>query len=150
MQDNIYATNHTSFTVADMDRAVALFCDGLGFELISRAGRDPASIRTITGVAGAEVDIAYLRRPDHVVELIEYKAPDDRKDPALRPCDTGFAHLAFDVRDIDAAIAHLAAYHAEPISPPYVNKVGGPNAGARISYLSTPDRVTIELIQRPS
>ena len=148
MHHAITATNHTSFTVADMDRAVALFRDGLGFALTSRAGRDPASIQTITGVFGAAVEISYLRRADHTVELIEYTAPEDRKTYDLRPCDVGFAHIAFDVTDIDAVIAHLAAFDAVPISPPYVNKAGGPNAGVRVSYLRTPDRVTIELIER--
>lgn len=148
--DLITATNHTSFTVADLSRAIALFRDGLGFELTSRAGRDPASIQTITGVGAADVEIAYLKRPDHVVELIEYRAPDDRRTVDVRPCDVSFAHIAFDVRDIDAMIAHLAAFDAAPISPPYVNKTGGPNAGVRVSYLRTPDRVTIELIERPA
>lgn len=146
--DVIVATNHTSFTVADLDRAIALFRDGLGFELTSRAGRDPQSIQTITGVAGAEVEIAYLRRPDHNVELIEYGAPSDRGSVDARPCDVGFAHIAFDVRNIDSAIARLAAFGARPISAPYVNKTGGPNAGVRVSYLQTPDRITVELIER--
>lgn len=149
MLDAITATNHTSFTVADLDRSVALFRDGLGFELTSRAGRDPASIQTITGVAGAEVEIAYLRRPDHVVELIEYRGPADRMTVEARPCDVGFAHIAFDVRDIERVIAHLSQFGATPISPPYVNKTGGPNAGVRVSYLRTLDKITIELIERP-
>ena len=62
----------------------------------------------------------------------------------------GFAHIAFDVTDIEAMLKHLAAFDAVPISPPYVNKTGGPNAGVRVSYLRTPDRVTIELIERRS
>jgi len=150
MLDAITGTNHTSFTVADLDRAIALFRDGLGFVLTSRAGRDPASIQTITGVDGAEVEIAYLNRPDHTVELIQYSAPADRVTVRVRPCDVGFAHIAFDVRDIDAVITHLAAYGAAPIAPPFVNKTGGPNAGVRVSYLHSPDMVTIELIERPS
>lgn len=148
MQHAISATNHTSFTVESLDRAIALFRDGLGFELTSRAGRDPASIQTITGVPGAEVEIAYLRRPDHTVELIEYSGPADRGTVEARPCDVGFAHIAFDVTDLDGVIAHLAPYGAVPISPPYVNKRGGPNAGVRVSYLTTPDKVTVELIER--
>lgn len=145
----IKATNHTSFTVESLDRAIALFCEGLDFILTSRAGRDPKSIQTITGVAGADVEIAYLRRPDHVIELIEYRAPPERATVTARPCDVGFAHIAFDVEDIDAAIAWLARFGARPIAPPYVNKSGGPNAGVRVSYLTTEDRVTIELIERP-
>lgn len=38
----VTATNHTSFTVRDMDRVIALFRDGLGFDPLSRAPRDPA------------------------------------------------------------------------------------------------------------
>ena len=148
MHHAISATNHTSFTVESLDRAIALFRDGLGFELTSRAGRAPASIQTITGVPGAEVEIAYLRRPDHTVELIEYSGPADRKSLEARPCDVGFAHIAFDVTDLDGMIVHLAAHGAVPISPPYVNKRGGPNAGVRVSYLRTPDKVTVELIER--
>jgi catechol 2,3-dioxygenase-like lactoylglutathione lyase family enzyme len=150
MLDAITGTNHTSFTVADLDRAIALFRDGLGFVLTSRAGRDPASIQTITGVDGAEVEIAYLSRPDHTVELIQYNAPADRVTVRARPCDVGFAHIALDVRDIDAVITHLAAFGAAPIAAPFVNKTGGPNAGVRVSYLRSPDKVTIELIERPS
>jgi catechol 2,3-dioxygenase-like lactoylglutathione lyase family enzyme len=150
MLDAITGTNHTSFTVANLDRAITLFRDGLGFLLTSRAGRDPASIQTITGVDGAEVEIAYLSRPDHTVELIQYSAPTDRVTVRIRPCDVGFAHIAFDVRDIDAVITHLAAYGAAPIAPPFVNKAGGPNAGVRVSYLRSLDMVTIELIERPS
>jgi catechol 2,3-dioxygenase-like lactoylglutathione lyase family enzyme len=150
MLDAITGTNHTSFTVADLGRAIALFRDGLGFVLTSRAGRDSASIQAITGVDGAEVEIAYLSRPDHTVELIQYSAPADRVTVHARPCDFGFAHIAFDVRDIDTVITHLAAFGAVPIAPPFVNKTGGPNAGVRVSYLRSLDKVTIELIERPA
>ena len=53
----VTGTNHTSFTVRDIDRAVALFRDGLGFELQSKAPRDPVAIQAITGVAGGDVTI---------------------------------------------------------------------------------------------
>jgi hypothetical protein len=108
----------------------------LGFVLTSRAGRDLASIQTITGVEGAEVEIAYLSRPDNMVELIQYNAPADQVTVRVRPCDVGFAHIEFDVRDIDAVFAHLAAFGAAPIAPPFINKTGGPNAGVRVSYLA--------------
>ncbi len=40
----VLRTNHTSFTVSDLDRSVAFFTEALGFELMSRAPRDPAII----------------------------------------------------------------------------------------------------------
>ena len=54
----ILRTNHTSFTVSDLDQTIDFFCDGLGFELLSRAPRDPKIIQQVTGVAGAEMEIA--------------------------------------------------------------------------------------------
>jgi catechol 2,3-dioxygenase-like lactoylglutathione lyase family enzyme len=71
----VVSTNHTSFTVSSLDRSIGFFRDCLGFELVSRAPRDPAIVQKITGVAGADMEIAFLRGPGHTVELIEYKAP---------------------------------------------------------------------------
>ena len=148
MKCKITKMNHTSLTVANLDTAIPLFCEGLDFTLTSRAGRDPQSIQTITGVAGAQVEIAYLQRPDHTVELIEYRAPANRVTTINQPCDLGFVHLAFDVTDIDAMIEHLSHFGSTPIAPPFVTKSGGPNAGVRVSYLRSSCGITFELIER--
>ncbi|HAG46082.1 MAG TPA: bleomycin resistance protein, partial [Gammaproteobacteria bacterium] len=57
----VIATNHTSFTVSDLDRSLAFFRDALGFEVTSKGPRNPSLIQAITGVEGAEVLIAYVR-----------------------------------------------------------------------------------------
>ncbi len=144
------STNHTSFTVESLDRAIPFFVDLFGFKVTSRATRDPKVIEAITGVAGADVEIAYLRGADHTIELIEYVAPADRKAYRLRPCDVGFAHLAFNVKDVAEVVTAAAAYGVHPIAPPLVNIRGGPNQGAIVVYLRMSDGVTIEAIQRPS
>ena len=91
----VLRTNHTSFTVSDLDRTCGFFVEALGFEVISRAPRDPAVIRDITGVEGADIEVAYVQGPGHRLELIQYLAPVERGKIDARPCDTGFAHLAF-------------------------------------------------------
>ena len=55
----VLRTNHTSFTVSDLDRSIGFFRDCLGFELLSKAPRDPAKIQEITGVSGADIMVAY-------------------------------------------------------------------------------------------
>ena len=83
----VLATNHTSFTVSDLERSLSFFQDALGFEVTSKAPRDPGAIQAVTGVAGANIVVAYVRGPDHSLELIEYLGPDDRGSvmaPALR------------------------------------------------------------------
>jgi len=54
----VLGTNHTSFTVSSLERSVGFFRDCLGFELVSRAPRDPAIVQKITGVEGADMEIA--------------------------------------------------------------------------------------------
>jgi catechol 2,3-dioxygenase-like lactoylglutathione lyase family enzyme len=143
----VLRTNHTSFTVSDLDRSIAFFRDALGFEVTSKAPRDPRAIEQIVGVRGADIMVAYVRGPDHSLELIQYLAPADRGHVRPRPCDTGFSHVAFDVDDIDAAIDAAGAHGVRPVGTVYtVDK--GPNTGNRVCYLRDVDGITIEFIEK--
>ena len=142
----VLGTNHTSFTVSNLDRTIGFLRDCLGFEVLSKAPRDPALVSRITGVEGAEMMIAFIKAPGHTLELIEYRAPATKGKVNARPCDTGFAHVAFNVDDVDAAVAATAQYGVKPISPP-VTIDQGPNKGRKVCYLRDWDGVTIELIE---
>ncbi len=146
MSFRVLGTNHTSFTVSNLDRTVAFFCECLGFELVSRAPRDPALVSRITGVEGADVLIAFLKAPGHTLELIEYRSPATKASVTARPCDTGFAHVAFNVDDAVAAAEAVQRYGVKPIAPPVaIDK--GPNKGRKVVYVRDPDGVTIEFIE---
>jgi catechol 2,3-dioxygenase-like lactoylglutathione lyase family enzyme len=146
----VLSTNHTSFTVSDLDRTVAFFTDALGFELLSKAPRDPHAIENITGVKGGDVVIAYIQGPGHRLELIEYIGPDDRGSVFPRPCDVGFAHVAYDVDNIDAAVAAAARHDVRVIKDIHTIDAG-PNTGRRVVYLRDPDGITVEFIEnRPA
>jgi catechol 2,3-dioxygenase-like lactoylglutathione lyase family enzyme len=142
----VLGTNHTSFTVSSLERSIAFLCDGLGFELVSKAPRNPALVSHITGVEGADVVIAFLKAPGHTLELIEYRAPGAKDRVNARPCDTGFAHVAFNVDDVPAAVEAAAHYGVRPIAPP-VAIDQGPNKGRKVVYLRDWDGITIELIE---
>jgi catechol 2,3-dioxygenase-like lactoylglutathione lyase family enzyme len=145
----VLGTNHTSFTVSSLDRSVGFFRDCLKFKLVSRAPRDPAVVQMITGVEGADMEIAFLKGPGHTVELIEYKAPANKGRVEARPCDTGFAHLALNVDDAEAAVAEAALYQVKAISAP-VPINAGPNKGRKVVYLRDWDGVTFEFIEAAS
>ena len=143
----VLRTNHTSFTVSDLDNMIGFFCDGLGFELLSRAPRDPQIIEKVTGVDGAKLEIAFVQGPGHRIELIQYLGPPDRKRIESRPCDTGFAHVAYDVDNIEAAIITARNYTFEPLGDPItIDK--GPNTGSRVVYLRNHDGISIEFIEK--
>ena len=145
----VLATNHTSFTVSDLERSVAFFRDALGFEVTSKAPRNPDVVSAITGIPGTEMLIAYVRGPGHSLELIQYLGPKEGRGRVRSlPCDVGFAHVAYDVDDIDAAIEAAADHHVHVIGEVAVIDQG-PNAGGKVAYLRDPDGVTIEFIQKP-
>ena len=143
----ILATNHTSFTVAELDSILEFFCDGLGFKLLSRAPRDPSIIQKITGIDEAEVEIAFIQGPNHQIELIQYLSPKDRKSVEIRPCDSGFSHVAYDVDDIDAVISTARTYNFVPLGDPIIIDKG-PNTGSRVVYLRNQDGISIEFIEK--
>jgi catechol 2,3-dioxygenase-like lactoylglutathione lyase family enzyme len=146
MSFRVLGTNHTSFTVSNLDRTLAFFRECLGFELVSKAPRDPALTSHITGVEGADLMIAFLKAPGHTLELIEYRSPSNKGAVKARPCDTGFAHVAFNVDDAVAAADAVQRYGVKPIAPPVaIDK--GPNKGRKVVYVRDPDGVTIEFIE---
>lgn len=145
----VLATNHTSFTVSDLDRSVAFYRDVLGFEVTSKAPRNPDIVSRVTGIPGTEMMIAYVRGPDHSLELIQYLGPrEGRGRVRSLPCDVGFAHIAFDVDDMDAAVAAAAASGVTVIGE-VATIDQGPNTGGKVAYLRDWDGVTVEFIQKP-
>ena len=145
----IIATDHTGFTVANLERSLAFWRDVLGFELSHTAHQTGELAREITGVAGAEIKLAVLKAPGgHKIELLEYLAPSDRKHVDLRPCDVGSVHVALFVDDLDAVLNAIAASGWKAAGKPQTLKTG-PNAGKRVVYVRDSDGTTIEFMEIP-
>jgi catechol 2,3-dioxygenase-like lactoylglutathione lyase family enzyme len=145
---SVLATNHTSFTVSNLDRSISFFQGVLSFKLVDRSPRDADFTERVVGVPGADIEVAYLQAPGHRIELIQYLAPKDRKTLDSRPCDAGFAHIAFDVDNIDAAVAAAQRVDVRPCGPPQLLDAG-PNKGGKVVYVRNPDGVTVEFIEKP-
>ena len=102
------ATDHTGFTVANIEHSLVFWQDVLGFKLSHRAHHTGDLASEVTGVPGAEISIAVLKSPGHRIELLEYHAPPDRKRVDLRPCDVGSVHVALTVDNLDAVLSTIA------------------------------------------
>jgi len=150
MSFRILAADHTGITVADIERSLAFWRDVLGFELSHRAHQKGELAEQITGVAGAEILIAVLKAPGHKIELLEYRAPADRKQQNdSRPCDLGAAHIALTVDNLDEVLERIAAFGWKAAGKAQTLTVG-PNAGKRVIYVRDPDGTTIEFMQMPA
>jgi catechol 2,3-dioxygenase-like lactoylglutathione lyase family enzyme len=144
----IAGAHHTSFTVADLDRSVAFFRDGLGLELLHTREIGADYFGRIVGLPGCVVRTALLRVPGgHHVELFQYLTPPGQ--PCRpRPCDPGSAHLCLVVEDLDGLHRELAGLGASFVTDP-VLVTAGPNRGGYGLYLRDPNGILIELFQPP-
>jgi catechol 2,3-dioxygenase-like lactoylglutathione lyase family enzyme len=150
MSFRIFAADHTGITVSDIERSLVFWRDVLGFELSHRAHQKGELAEQITGVPGAEILIAVVKAPGHKIELLEYRAPADRRrQNELRPCDVGSVHIALTVDNLDAVLESIAASGWKAPGTPQTLTVG-PNAGKRVVYVRDPDGTTIEFMQMPA
>jgi catechol 2,3-dioxygenase-like lactoylglutathione lyase family enzyme len=144
---NVLSFNHTAFTVSELDQVIRFFRDLLGFELASRAARDPRLIERMTALDGVAIEIAYVNGPGHRIELIQYQAPADREVVVPLLCDSGAAHVALNVTGIEALVAASAAYGFTAVGQ-IVEIDAGPNRGSKVVYLRGPDGITVEYIEK--
>lgn len=145
---HILKTNHTGFAVSDLKRAASFFGDLLGFALSEPVRQSGEAVVKLTGVAGAEIDIQFAYGYGCTVELQHYVNPGGKRPLALHPCDAGFAHIAFEVDEIEAIAAKMLAAGYAPISEPQVVPAGLRKGGKNL-YVRGPDNIVIEFQVAP-
>lgn len=146
---------HFSFTVKDLDASIRWYRDVLGLELVHRQRGDNEYTRKLVGFPDAVIEVAQFRvagvvprLSTHMLELVQYVSPEGgREAPPIN--FVGAAHLAFVVDDARGEYERLRAHGVEFRNPP-VHITEGANAGGYACYLSDPDGITLELLQRPS
>lgn len=141
----IHRYQHVSITVSDLERSVAFYRDMLGFipsEYAEASGEDTSKA---LAVEDASLKLAVLKQGDMILELIEYRSPEDRNRVAPRPCDVGCMHMALEVEDIHKLYEMLLAHGVKVNTPPQRNP---PDVSwAWWFYMQDPDGVPIELVQ---
>ncbi|HEY5210918.1 MAG TPA: VOC family protein [Stellaceae bacterium] len=144
----IIRTTHTGFTVADAATASAFFRDVLGFSVTDPVRHGGPMVERMTGVPGAALEIVFATGAGHTIEMIQYVTPVVPPTPRKRPCDPGFAHVAFQVDDIDAVVAAVEAAGYAAFSSPQI-VLNGPRKGGKNVYVRGPEGIFIEFQQSP-
>jgi methylmalonyl-CoA/ethylmalonyl-CoA epimerase len=115
----IKRVNHLGIIVEDLDEAVRSFTERLGLTLDHI---EPY---------GDELEIAFLPCGDTLVELIEPRTDAGSNADYLREHGPGIQHVAFEVDDLEAALAELAERGVEPLGDAPMPGAGG----TRIAFL---------------
>ncbi len=125
--------HHISVTVEDLDRAVGLFRDVLGFELQWRVPKAGGRVlESLLGVPGIQAELAFLSdgATRVGVELSRLMAPEST-DPPRDFGAPGTMALSLSVRDLDALHQRLTRLGWSPLSPCLdLKPPGGPPARA--------------------
>jgi catechol 2,3-dioxygenase-like lactoylglutathione lyase family enzyme len=121
---------HVALAYRDTDAAARWFCDVLGFEIVRQA-LHPAH----------GVNLYFLKDPAGrgVIEVIPMPKADDER---LGDLSTNHVHVAFDVEDLDAAVASLEEAGL---------RVEGPRlsmAGTQGVFFRGPEGTPMQLVQR--
>jgi len=143
----IIGFNHTSFTVADLDRAVRFWTEALGFEAASVSERHGDWQVPVTGVARARLRIAHLYGYGHHMEFIEYLEGAGAA-IALHPNMSGVAHVCLEVEDIHATAERLFEQGATPQGEMVLVDEGS-EPGSWAGYIRDPNGIVIELLELP-
>lgn len=119
---------HTSITVRDMDESIRFYRDVLGLEFERRRP-----------IPENHAEVAFLREPlsGARVELTHWEGKD-----SFEPGEQ-LDHLAFEVTDLDAALASARAAGAKVAKEPFSLSGGS----GRLAFLLDPNEVWIELIE---
>jgi catechol 2,3-dioxygenase-like lactoylglutathione lyase family enzyme len=137
-----------SHIVANLDRSLAFYRDGLGLEASGPGAvfRPDEVIMKLANVPGAQTRYTWLKVPGSAmaVELIEYKGI-ERQHVRPRFQDPGATNLTVRVRDLDGTMARLKTAGGQVITVSGAPaEIGG---RSRILFMQDPDGFVIELSQ---
>ena len=134
---------NVGIAVRDLEATIAFFTD-LGLSVV---GRDTVSgewTDTAVGLDGNHANIAMLETPDGQgrLELFEYLHPDAIETEPTLPNEIGMHRVAFQVDDIDAALAVAAKHGCHPL-----RGVANYQDVYKLTYLRGPSGILVMLAE---
>ena len=123
---------HVGMTSANLDRAIAFYCDLLGLKLALRRSNDRG-------------EMAFLDTGNGMLE-VACPIADIARSRDVPPHEAGLRHLTFSVDSVDAMVETLETAGVEVLERPraaYYTEVL-----KRVAFVRDPDGIIVELVER--
>jgi lactoylglutathione lyase len=144
----IKSVEHFSFTVSNLVDSLHFFCDLLGLKATPVMEVNNEDVQKIIGIPGAQLRISLVQLPDKQnIELIEYIKPKGKKHN-LKTYNAGVSHLAFLVDDVQQMYDDLSKKGVKFRNPPTWAPGNDSKGRWGVCYLTGPDGITLELIEK--
>ena len=137
--------HHFSLAVSDMDRSLDFYTEILDGQALSDTVIQESDSHSVTRIPDAKLRIVFLDVHGTLIELIQYLSPIG-KPLRTRTCDTGSAHIAFAVDNLDATYQDLRRKGVRFKSQPIITG-NDPGAIVKCVYFLDPDGITLELVE---
>lgn len=131
--------------VADMDRALRFYQDGLGLDIKFDSGwssPEPMLALSSTPPGTPMRIVAFELEGTAGLSLCSFQAPGERV-AAFEA--GGIIHFGLTVDDVDASLTTLEALGGRPLGSPGI--VGPPGRQSKLGFIRDPDGAVIELLQ---
>jgi glyoxylase I family protein len=137
-------TSHIGLCVADLERSLRFYCDGLGFAKVLSYELDdtmmPGLDKGLEVSAPVAVTSQFIELDGLKIELLGYRSPTPTGEPSSSRGTIGMTHMSFYVDDVDVAAARLVECGGTIIESTRVS------LGIEIVFLADPDGSRVELM----
>ena len=139
--------SHLGICVADLERSLRFYREGLGFREVSALELSGEPSASLLGLPGVSLRARYLERDGARLELLHYPAPGAVGEGRPGPMNArGLTHLSFRVDGLDEVLARLVALGGAVLA---ATRVGSPRLGMQAVFACDPDGTRIELVEAP-
>ncbi len=137
--------HHFALVTTNMERALRFFLDALGFQIVEeyRWTEGNSLLARVSGLSEASGRAVMLKLGGAFLEIIQFElSPSAAVFGTSGEWNNSPVHLCFEVADVEAECARLAASGFPPICPPQDS-----GSGTCLAFVRDPDGRLVELVE---
>jgi catechol 2,3-dioxygenase-like lactoylglutathione lyase family enzyme len=147
MSEPAVRPSHLGLCVADLDRSMRFYCEGLGFTPAEGYDLDEQMLegleRALEVTRPVKLRSQMITNGELKIELLHFAEPRPTGAPSASRGQIGFTHLSFFVDDVDTVALHLATLGGEVLATTRAQ------LGYEVVFVADPDGTRVELMAPP-